>query len=331
MLQKSVNIVSYVIYLLVITAFFDVVILRHWLGYGYPSHLEQENILRYPAPYIEFKGKPGVYGHNEEGFLGPSLDEAARCDFKIAFLGGSTGYNGNPPIPNLLEQALEDTLQTSVTVANYSILSSNHRQHLHVMLEYIYQHEVDLFLFYGGFNETIQSGYFDPRPGYPYNFFYRGQTGPIKKVLMEHSAVLGELDQRTGLITGLSALKSQYNPFSEAWNRSTIDHYFATFETAKKLSEAVDATYFNQPKFLAFYQPYQVPEEFMEGHQAIKKRADSVAYLHDVSNLYDQFGSEVYTDMVHVYQYAREAMAQKMAEHIIEGLPPDAFVTCPGN
>lgn len=330
MLQKSVKIVCYGVYLLLITIFFDVVILRYLLGFGYPSHLEQENVLRYPAPYIEFKGKPGVNGHNEQGFLGPSLDSTARCDFKIAFLGGSTGYNGNPPIAKLLEQELEDTLQTSVTVANYSILSSNHRQHIHLMLEYLYNVEADMILFYGGFNETIQSGYYDPRPGYPYNFYYRGETGPLKKVLVEYSAVLGELDQRTGIFTGWDELHDRYQPFSEAWNKTIVDYYFETLDTAERLSGPIKATYFDHPVFLAFYQPYQVPEKFKASHQTIKKRADSVDYLYDVSNLYDSFGPNAYTDIVHVQQYARQAMAEQMRDIVVSKFPPDALKSCPG-
>ena len=278
--------------------------------------------MRYPTPYVEFNGKPGTDGHNSSGFLGPSLHKASECDLKIAFFAGSTGYNGNPPIPVLLEKKLKEKLGSNVFLGNYSMLSANHRQHLHAMIEYIQGLKTDIVIFYGGFNETIQSAYFDPRPGYPYNFFYRSETSPFIKVVMENSAVLGELDQRTGMLTGLNKLKEQYQPFSGKWNSSIIDHYFETLKSARELSGILPSSYFDAPVFIAFYQPYQIPNEFQGAHKNIIQRLDTVDYIHDVSSLYDnKFGKKVYTDMVHVRQYAREAMAARMADEIVNKIP----------
>ena len=316
MLKKSTKYFCYAIYLLAVAIIFDVVILRYLLGIGYPTHLEQENILRYPTPYVEFNGKPGTNGHNSFGFLGPSLHKASECDLKIAFFAGSTGYNGNPPIPVLLEKKLKEKLGSNVFLGNYSMLSANHRQHLHAMIEYIQGLETDIVIFYGGFNETLQSAYFDPRPGYPYNFFYRGETSPFIKVLMENSALFGELDQRTGIFTGLNKLQEQYQPFSREWNTNITDHYFETLKSARELSGILPSSYFDAPVFIAFYQPYQIPKEFKQAHKSITQRLDTVDYIHDVSSLYDKFGQKVYTDMVHVLQYAREAMAARMADEI---------------
>ena len=42
------------------------------LGFGYPSHYEQENIERYPSPMDGFSGKPDVKDHNNR-VLGVNL------------------------------------------------------------------------------------------------------------------------------------------------------------------------------------------------------------------------------------------------------------------
>ena len=80
----------------------DLLILRPLLGLGYPRHYEQENLLRAPAPYIEFKGKPNVLDHDEWGYRRAS---APRSDaINVAFFGGSTGYQGTPPIMSMVEE-----------------------------------------------------------------------------------------------------------------------------------------------------------------------------------------------------------------------------------
>ena len=76
-----------------------------------------------------------------------------------SFFGGSTGYNGNPPISDLIEN-LNNIIK--VKTYNFSSVSSNHNQHLHRLLKYS-NLKFDLIIFYGGFNETIQTY---SRPGF---------------------------------------------------------------------------------------------------------------------------------------------------------------------
>ena len=66
------------------------------------------------------------------------------------------------------------------------------------VIEYLPDFKPDLIIFYGGFNETIQNAVFDPRPGFPYNFFYRSGTGPLSKLLLQNSAIIGEFDKKNG-------------------------------------------------------------------------------------------------------------------------------------
>ena len=93
----------------------------------YPRHYEEENVLRYPAPYVEFTGKPNLNDHNEFGFRGSSFKESQPEDFKIAFWGESTGYKEDSPIAQRVKEELKKLTGINVFVTNYSIVSSNHR------------------------------------------------------------------------------------------------------------------------------------------------------------------------------------------------------------
>jgi len=312
-LNRVLFILNYAFYLAIIIIVFDVFVLNKFLGFGYPRHYEEENIHRFKAPYVAFTGKPNILDHNEFGFRGPSFKEAGPNDFKIAFFGGSTGYGGNPPIAKIVEKRLAKLLGLSVFVANYSVVSSNHRQHLHGIIEFLPQFKPDLVIFYGGYNETIQNATYDPRPGYPYNYFYRSETSPFFKLLLENSAITGEIEKRTGVFTGINKLKMVQQPFSDDWNRKIAEKYYETLELANNVIGTIEAKHFGNTKFLAFYQPFQVPKIFISTHSDIKKHIGTLKYAFDVSSEYDVLGKEVYSDSVHVNQQAKEVMGTKIA------------------
>ena len=315
-LNKAISIVYYILYLLLIIIVFDVLVLHKYLGYGYPRHYEHDNIERYPSPYVEFTGKPNTNDHNEYGFRGPSFKESKQNDIKIAFFGGSTGYLGNPPIPDIVKKELEKLTGLSVFVANYSVISSNHRQHLHGIIEFLPQFKPDIVIFYGGYNETLQSASYDPRPGYPYNYFYRAETSSFFKLLIENSAIIGEIDKRIGILTGLEKLRKDQRPLSNDWNQRIVEKYFETLMLANNVTSTIESQRFGKTRFFAFYQPYQVLEKFLSAHNNIKNQISSIKYAFDVSSEFDILGKEIYSDVVHVNQHANEVMGTKIAKII---------------
>lgn len=321
-MKKIKSILTYGLFLLFIIVLADVYIFKKIMNLGYETHFNQENYQRYPAPYIEFTGKPNESGHNELGFKGSVFSKEEVEDtsiLKIAFFGGSTGYHGNPPIAELIKQKLTDDLKIKVAVMNYSVVSSNHRQHIHIMTEHLNKFRPDLVIFYGGYNETLQTGFYDPRPGYPYNFFYRGELSPLRKLMLEKSALAGEFDKKTSKISKLKALKDKHKPFTKAWNDRIIYTYFETLEIASKLTKTFSTKKYDAD-FFAFYQPYQVLESFMEQHKTIKQEHQVVDYFYDYSEIYDAHIDSAYTDIVHVNQFAREIMAEKITNEIITKL-----------
>jgi hypothetical protein len=312
----------YILYLLFIIIITDTVLFKHILGFGYPSHYEQENILRYPSPYVEFTGKPNVRDHNILGYKGKSFYDADSGAVKVAFLGGSTGYNGDPTISETIEKELKERWNENIFIANYSVVSSNHRQHLHMIVENVLLFKPDIIVFYGGNNETANYIHYDPRPGYPYNYFFRGELSSLRQILLKNSALLGELDKRFGIVSGLNKLRLEQNVSSKEWNTMVADKYLETIQLANMISKSSKSSLFEDCLFFAFYQPFQVPESFVTTHNHIRQQIMDIPYIHDVSAIYDQLGEaeNVFIDEVHVQQPARNLMGKTIANLIIEKL-----------
>jgi len=330
LLKLVINWCKYLFWLFLFLMVVDVYVFHQMLGFGYPRHFQQENIQRYPAPYVMFTGKPGAADHNEMGFRGRSIVTAPSDAFVVAFFGGSTGYLGDPPIPDMLEKDLEQALGRKVFVANFSVVSSNHRQHLHAMLEYLPLREPDMVIFYGGYNETAQPMTYDPRPGYPYNYFYREETPYFNKWLMENSALFGEFDKATGRLSGLKELQKQYQPGSDNWFKQIGDKYFQTMRQAKSLATTMHSNYCGHTEFLGFYQPYRASGRMEDLHKYMQAKiaTEKWDYLQDVSHAYDALGDGIYVDVVHVTQNANEVMAKTMTNKILEQLNSGTLVHC---
>ena len=226
-----------------------------------------------------------------------------------------------------METEREKLLGDRVFGANYSVISSNHRQHLHGIIEYLPNFKPDLVVFYGGYNETVQSAIYDPRPGYPFNYFYRSETSPFIKLLLENSAILGEIDEQFGVFTGINKLREMQRPYSDSWNTRIANNYFETLFLANKVTNTIYSRRFGQAKFLAFYQPYQVPIEFLSKHYDIKKHIHNHEYVFDVSSEYDSLGKDIYSDIVHVNQQARDSMGVRLANIITDVIRERGWLT----
>lgn len=288
---------------------------------AFPGHFGLNDERRNPSPYIEFKGKPNVQDHNAYGYRWDV--NAIKVDpLKIAFYGGSTGYAGDPPIAKLLESKLEKRLGTSVQIANFSVVSSQHRQHLHNMLETFSIFKPDITIFYGGYNEIAQAALYDPRPGYPYNYFYRAETPPLARFLLEHSTtiyLIDEIGRATNLfsLTPIQELRADVSFMSDEWKKNIVDKYFETLFLADMLARSFHSYKCQgSAMFRFFYQPY-MPLESMENiHSEVKTKVATVEYGYDVSSVFDDH-QNLYKDNVHVLQEGNDIMASAMAEKLL--------------
>ena len=277
---------------------------------------DYEYIHRHPHPYVGFTGKPERGPHNELGFLGPKIEEASNEEFTIAFFGGSTGYRGNPNLPILLQKSLQKNnfMNGKVFMSNFSTESSNHNQHLHMLLEYLLNNKVDLVIFYGGWNETAAQTAYDPRPGYPINFFYIHDEPHWKKMLIENSKIFGALQHKI-----VNREKYSQIVYSNRWNKNITHNYFETLNKAKKITTIIEPNLMDQSNFLAFYQPFNLDQtkNIIPIHMKIKSKCQEFLWLHDISDVLLNINN-AYTDAIHANHHSREIIAETMSKLIIK-------------
>ena len=303
---------------------FDSVVCRQLLDLGYPRDFDIPKSYRYPAPYVLFVHKNVM---KETSFDKNNYFKGAEKNtIKVAFFGGSTGV---PISSEKFSKVLTKKLKRDVIVENFSCYSANHRQHLHLMLEVLPKYNPDIIIFYGGFNETILNGWFDPRPGYPYSYFYRGELSTIKKFLIEYSALIGAIEFKQQRLTGLRKLQDEYKPFSEEWNEEIKNKYFETMKLANNVSKTFTSDNFNEPKFYGFYQPYQAKlfPEFYNTHLKIRNQIKTVDYIYDLHDEYNDLGPSIWEDNCHVSDTsgANERIIDVMSDIIINDIMVNKF------
>jgi len=222
----------------------------------------------------------------------------------------------------LIEARLNAGGSVRTQIANFSVVSSNHRQHLHNILESKKLYNPDVVIFYGGYNEIVAPAYYDPRLGYPYNFYFRQETSPLYQVLLKYSPSFYLLDgvfSRAGIwsLTPLVNLRKAEKYYSDWWKKKIAANYFETIELAHSVTRAFESNHCGKPVFMFFYQPYRVPESFLELHNKLRAGINSYDFGYDISNAFEERGVSVFTDPVHVTQYGREIIAEEIAQNML--------------
>ena len=272
------------------------------------GHLNQSNILRKPHPYSMFKGAPNEADHNHLGYrIHGTVDKKT---INIALFGGSTGYLGTPPIIHLVTHELNASKKRpAYSPLNFSIVSSNHNQHVHALVENYTKYPIDIIIFYGGYNETLQTAFYDTRPGFPYNFRVRNEMSPEEMLLRKHLALYLLIDR----IFERTSLK----PFTDSWSLAIVENYRQTIETARLLSKSL-ATGRCRKSFLFIYQPYQMSQKFGipisyhdNVHKKLKDYTISASDGIDISESLHE-DSPYYTDIVHLTQEGNQFIAREI-------------------
>ena len=300
---------------LIVFIFLDFYVFK-FFGHGYPSSISEEKYERAPSPYDAFSGAPYYKDHNSLGFRGIEFKNNKKNNtIQIAFFGGSTGYNGDPPIINLVKKLLiEKNLE--VETYNFSSVSSNHNQHIHRLIKHS-NLNFDVVIFYGGGNETIQTYLYDPRPGYPFNFWARNEMDKLKYLLLKYSSIYAEYEKKTGNVTGIKQIKKDINFKSDKWISNLIKNYYSTLNKAKKISERViNSNACNKTKFFAFYQPLSIDrsDEFAKKIVIMtKKFFNNNELLIDIS---DSISEGDFTDAIHITQSAKNIISQEIFQNI---------------
>lgn len=311
--------------LIIFFLFITVDYLSKYAGYGY-GH-SKSDYHRYIFPYDWIRGKPNVLDHNKYGFRGKTTPDTFRNPDKIVIglFGGSTGYHGNPTILEIISEKLKKDGLENISI-NFSSVSSNHNQHLHRLLEFS-EFSYDLIIFYGGGNETFQQLYYDPRPGYPYNFYmFENILSPIF-YLTKYSNIIGELDKQFKISFGLPSFSNLndklQNPNKlnnenfKKWANSIKENYFETVLKSKKITEnIIKPNKCNKASFLAIFQPLNVNEKTKLDYLINIIRSD--LKKGEIKDMYPLKDDVKFTDIIHVDQNSKKLIADEIYPDILK-------------
>ena len=299
-------------YLLVLFIIFDISL--KFLGFGLDKHWFDENEIRFNSPYDMFSNKPNVLDHNEFGFRGPKLIEELNSDIiSIAFMGGSTGYTGTPPIPELLSKKLNE-LNIKNVVYNFSVNSSNHNQHIHRLVKFI-NYPFDIIVFYGGNNETIQYLQYETKPSYPYNYFIKNEIPIYKMFVLKYSSIFGLLENKFGIISGINKSRKQIDTNFDIWSDKIVKNYINSIKSAEQIfKKSINTNKCGSPIFVPILQPVN-PTNDKESKLWLKTQMATKKYSNflDYSYIYKELN---FFDNVHVDQKSRNQISSLMVKDL---------------
>lgn len=268
----------------------------------------QEDIYRYPKPYVMFTGmpnctheseKPSKMGgtvedakitFNELGFRGKLPLKDKGEEIRIIMLGGSTIFLGAPlskSIPGQLELLFHRDGYNNVKVYNWGVVSQGSGQELTLLLHTVPEYDPDLVIVYDGINDAASPYNYDPRPGYPYNFLVyeagfkrierRAPASQLLVSLLLKSRALDLLSRRSGQrleykAIGMAPLRKSVGYKSEFWEEQISSTYIRNIDKMCVLAKGYDfrLAVFLQP-MLHFKQPFVGKEDRMLGDREFQE------------------------------------------------------------
>ena len=337
-MDKIIKFLAYLIVLFFIFVLIDIFYFNKVLGLGnlrYKTNLNDVS-TKVEHPYVGFIEK-GIASSEPYSvyYTGEKIYLNNEGKIKIAFFGGSTSAYHDPekedslPIPKYLEKILKERLSKDVVVVNYACGGAHHRQHLHMLLEFLPKFKPDIVVFYGGNNEIMQTYGDDPRPNYPFNYFYKSEFPTWKKFLMEYSAIIGALNEKLNFWSE-EDVRNRINFRSKQWEEHLIKNYFETLDLSNTIVSSFSSDLFGKCKFVSIFQPINVDyylETDVEKQIAAEQDAiityirgelPKLSYSYDFYHKYDHFSEEVWYDICHVRDEANQYMAKEIADLLID-------------
>jgi len=246
--------------------FFCIVFLFFIINFIFTTYLNIHALVRKqfptdlynaPYPYLMFKGLPYLGDHNEGGYRGlyPSKHKPTQ-EYRILVLGGLNVYGGEPSVVELLNEEFQKHGYTNVRVFNLGVMSTNSSQELATIVMEVRSLNPDLIIQYDGVADIYYPLYYDPRPGYPYDFLvyeaspllYPKNLSALKFFLYKNSIVqfLGELLYPHFFIhqfLPLDQLRQEVKYGTEEWRKKIADAYVINIRKAYKISKAFGSEY----------------------------------------------------------------------------------------
>jgi lysophospholipase L1-like esterase len=327
---------------------------------------------REPKPYFMFSGpagkmieQPSQMGgkeadrqtrFNAEGFRieGRVLMPKPADEIRIFVVGGSTVVNGVPlanTIPGVIEEQLRSHGLAGARVYNFGVVSFASGQELSLLVHRLLDLAPDLIVAYDGGNDLSEPWFYDPRPGYPFNFaawelaledFSRNSLASKKTVasVADDSALLQALLGRKerALRIALDDQRRIVNYGTSEWKQEIVEIYARNIGAMCRISRSNDilfAAYF-QP-ILPFSPHLDRRQLAMSGGEEIVRNlrgqreavpgavsrtlpappVGSGCHFDDLSGMFEQQGSERFWDYIHVDNQGNLLIGRRIAEDLL--------------
>jgi hypothetical protein len=204
---------------------------------------------------------------NAEGFrIEEEIPDPKPADeLRIFVLGGSTLVFGAPlanTIPGVIESQLRANGLPQARVYDFGVIAFVSGQELSLLDHRLIDLKPDLVIAYDGGNELFMPWYYDPRPGYPFNFIaweealdeFAADLGlasrTIRGLAVDSAvmqAIIGTPDWT--IRVGLDDYRRRSGYGSEAWKRAVVDAY------ARNILMMCRVAHGSEALFAAFFQP----------------------------------------------------------------------------
>ena len=337
--------------------------------------LGKQNTFRLPVPYRMHAGLPhAVYEFetldavdrvnaidtlNVLGFRGRLPPHLKGGEYRIIMLGGSTVLNKlstvDSSLPGQLEKHFRDDGFERVRVYNWGGIAYVSGQELSLLLNEVTNYDPDLVLVYDGANDICHRWWYDPRPGYPYNFLVyeegmsrmgRMSAGDIALAVLQKSRLLGILFPQSMIrqILGYEGLREKAGYGTAEWERAIVASYIGNIEKMCSLAHGFEF------KLMVFLQPVihlkrslteaerrmtkgepftnytrrmyaSVSEEFLRLNG--RHEADALCRYVDFHLIFSDRPERTYDDYVHITDSSRAYIAEHMYSEVIEFLGDD--------
>jgi len=293
-----------------------------------------------------FKGPITDPNSNSAGYVDayPSKEKSQE-EYRIVMLGGSTVVLGNPSIPTLLTEEFHSNGYLNVNVYNFGVTSAVSSQELMTIVTEVIDLSPDLIIQYDGVNDIYHPLYYDPRPGYTYDFMAY-ETSPLLypksfsalKYVIYKSYVIRFIAERLfpsqymNQFLPLQKLRKEVNYGTDVWRKQIVNTYTANIQTANIISQAFGSEYIAilQPniytkKILSSTETQLISQDdvsyFTKAQQEIVENMIQSEYknIHflDLTTIFDSIDETVYIDAMHILQNKQSIIAKAIYDYII--------------
>jgi hypothetical protein len=280
---------------------------------------------------------------NELGYRksSPSVSKVSG-EFRVFVLGGSTVFNGEPSIPELLEKEFSQNRKRNVKVYNFGVVSSVSSMELSRILFEISDLKPDLIIMYNGGNDILHPYSYDPRPGYPFNFMVYEYNPLLESDIRAYPAVplllygsnLARYFFPSYFIEKFVPLdedRKKVNWGSDEWESGIAYNYVINLVRANKIADSFGARFIAYFQPLVYYKDTVTIEEkaltlIAERNHCIGVRRRIRSFVEqmpngtqiftDLSDIYDDVHETVFKDTMHTHQNSKTMIAKAIYEQI---------------